>query len=81
MTDDDSLLTACKVASASGVPQLTIRRWSRDGLLTFRCDSAGRRLYGPKAIEEAKALRARATWKLDGSPMPSGKDRARRKHS
>lgn len=68
---DDPLLTASAVALASGVPQLTIRRWARDGLLTFRRDSAGRRLFNRESIEQAKKLRARKTHTLDGSPMPA----------
>lgn len=72
---DDSLLTASAVSIAANVPQMTIRRWARDGLLKFRRDSTGRRLFNRESIEQAKKLRARKTHTLDGTPMP-GKSRA-----
>jgi MerR HTH family regulatory protein len=61
---DNDLLTASAVSIASKVPQLTIRRWAREGLLTYRRDSAGRRLFRHAAIEEAKKLRERKTHTL-----------------
>ena len=63
---EDMTLTASAVSFASGVPQLTIRRWSREGLLTHRVDSAKRRFYGQQAIKEAQALRNRSTFLLRG---------------
>lgn len=66
---DDSLLTAGAVSMAANVPQMTVRRWARKGLLTFRRDSTGRHLFSRESIEQAKTLRARKTYTLDGTSM------------
>jgi DNA-binding transcriptional MerR regulator len=74
---DDELLTASTVSIAANVPQMTIRRWARDGLLTFRRDSTGRHLFNRESIEEAKKLRARKTYTLDGTSLRGRKRKAR----
>jgi DNA-binding transcriptional MerR regulator len=67
---DGDLLSAGGVALASGVPQLTLRRWTRDGLIPYHRDSAGRRYYTHEAVVEAKKLRERKSYFLPKAKEP-----------
>jgi DNA-binding transcriptional MerR regulator len=57
-------MLACDLARKSGVPQLTLRRWARAGLIPFQLDSSGRRIYDETSLRRAKELRNRKSFKL-----------------
>ena len=63
-------MLAAAAAHASGVPQLTIRRWCRRGLIPFTVDTSGRRVFDDEGIAALKDLRTRAG---RGRPLPAAK--------
>jgi DNA-binding transcriptional MerR regulator len=64
----NDLLTASGLAAATGIPQLTIRNWARRGLIPFRLDSTGKRIFNDASIARAKELRSRTVFKLVDAP-------------
>lgn len=64
---EPKFMLAAAAAQASGVPQLTIRRWCRRGLIPFTLDTSGRRVFDAEGIAALKDLRTRAG---RGHPLP-----------
>lgn len=70
------LMTIQKAAQESGISPTTLRIYERLGLMTPTRDSAGRRLYGPADVAQAKLIAARRMANRGSGLRDSGSDAA-----
>ena len=70
MNERPKKLTVGTVAKEAGLHPDTIRSYVREGLLKCELDSAGRRLFSPRAIPAARRIAAQKAKRWPGKRGP-----------